>query len=119
MGPDEIIIRPAQPADAGGIARVHVDSWRTTYRGIVPDDVLARLSYEDRERRWHQILFAPGAEQFAFVAKTSTGRVIGFANGGPEREHNAEYPGEISALYLLQEYQRKGIGRRLVGAAAA
>jgi hypothetical protein len=47
-----MILREARPADAAKIARVHVDGWRTTYRGIVPDDYLAALSYEAQERSW-------------------------------------------------------------------
>ena len=38
-------IRAAKPADAGSLARVHVDSWRSTYTGILPDEFLAGLSY--------------------------------------------------------------------------
>ena len=45
-------IRPATAGDAAALARVHVDSWRTTYRGIVPDEALAHLSYERREQLW-------------------------------------------------------------------
>ena len=37
---DGVIIRPDDVSDAVAIARVHVDSWRTTYAGIVPDDYL-------------------------------------------------------------------------------
>lgn len=47
-----IAVREARPSDAPGIARVHVDSWRTTYRGIMPADFLAGLSYDQRERLW-------------------------------------------------------------------
>jgi ribosomal protein S18 acetylase RimI-like enzyme len=42
-------------------------------------------------------------------------RIIGFSSGGKERTGN--YPGfegEIYAIYILQEYQGKGIGRQLV-----
>jgi hypothetical protein len=49
-----LTIRPARPGDETAIARVHVDSWRTTYRGIMPDDVLAGQSVERRERQWTQ-----------------------------------------------------------------
>ena len=34
-------IRPATPADAAEIARVHVASWRETYAGVLPGAVLA------------------------------------------------------------------------------
>ena len=48
----EILIRKAELEDAKGIAKVHVDSWRTTYKGIVPDTFLENLSYENREQIW-------------------------------------------------------------------
>ena len=35
-----ITIRPATAADAAQIARVRVDCWRSTYRGLVPDAYL-------------------------------------------------------------------------------
>ena len=37
-------IREATPADAIGIARAHTESWQTSYRGILPDTVLADAS---------------------------------------------------------------------------
>lgn len=40
------IIREAQIADAPAIARVGVDTWRSTYCGIMADDYLDDLSYE-------------------------------------------------------------------------
>jgi hypothetical protein len=43
-------VREANPTDAAAIAKVHVDSWRTTYKSIVPDDFLANLSYEEHEK---------------------------------------------------------------------
>ena len=49
-------VRSATPADANGIARVQVDTWRTTYGGIVPDAHLDALSYRHRESVWQQII---------------------------------------------------------------
>jgi hypothetical protein len=43
-------IRTAQREDAADIARVHIDCWRTTYKGIFPDALLAGLSYKGREQ---------------------------------------------------------------------
>jgi GNAT superfamily N-acetyltransferase len=107
-------IRPARADDAATIARVQIDTWRTTYVGIVPDEHLANLSYESREQRWCERLTAPDPAQFIYVAETDAEQVIGFAMGGPERENDVVYKGELYGLYLLQEYQRRGIGRQLV-----
>ena len=113
-----IRIRAALPEDAGSIARVHVDSWRTTYAGIAPAEYLAGLSYRDRESVWNGILSTERPAGGNFVAETEGGDVIGFATCGPEREGNKTYRGELYAIYLLEEYQRIGLGRRLVSAVA-
>lgn len=115
MGKKSAEIRPALPADAAGIARVHVNTWRTTYKGIVWDEILAKLSVEEREQRWLKQIDAPEPDSFLYVAEQD-GQVIGFSCGGPERTNDALYKGEIYGLYLLKEYQRQGIGRMLVEA---
>jgi hypothetical protein len=51
-----MIVRDATYEDVPAIARVHVDTWRTTYQGIVPDEHLAKLSYQKRAEAWYQIL---------------------------------------------------------------
>ncbi|MBI5301934.1 MAG: GNAT family N-acetyltransferase [Chloroflexi bacterium] len=106
-------IRLARLDDADGIARVHVDTWRTTYAGIVPEEHLANLSYTQRAERWRSILEQPG-NSFIFVAETGAGKIIGFATGMPERENDSVYKSELGAVYVLQAYQGQGIGRQLV-----
>jgi hypothetical protein len=49
-------VREAIYTDIPAIARVHVDAWRSTYKGIFSDEYLANLSYEKRERAWYEIL---------------------------------------------------------------
>ncbi|HKP54005.1 MAG TPA: GNAT family N-acetyltransferase [Chloroflexia bacterium] len=114
-----VTIRAARPTDAQGIARVHVDSWRTTYRGLVLDDYLASLRYEDRQSMWDRILNDPGYRGFIYVAENEGGEVVGFVSGGPSRsedERDAQYDGELYAIYLVESYQGKGIGRQLAKA---
>src|SRR5689334_18151833 len=105
-------IRAAQSGDAAGITRVHIDCWRTTYKGIFPDEVLANLSYERREQFWQQALNDPA--QIIFVVLDEAGKIIGFVSGGPEREGDSAYRGELYAIYVLQEVHQRGLGRRLV-----
>ena len=92
-----MLIREASPTDAAAIARVHVDSWRTTYAGIVPADYLADLSYARREQSWHDLLSTPIPSRCVYVAAQDTGEIVGFASGGPERSGNAIYRGELYA----------------------
>ena len=106
-------IREARVADAPAIARVHVDSWRTTYPGIVSDEHLASLDVAEREDRWRGILGRAG-DDFTYVATTDAGEIVGFAGGGPERSGDQVYRGELFGIYLLEAYQRQGTGRRLI-----
>lgn len=106
-------IRLARVEDAPGIARVHIDSWRTTYKGIVPDDFLANMSYERNAQNRARALSDPETKTRTYVAQDATGRIVGFVNGGPERENDPVYTGELYAIYLLKEAQGRGLGRRL------
>lgn len=112
-------VRDANVMDAAGIARVHVDSWRTTYRGIVSDDYLDSLSYQARESYWHNVLSNPDYKGFVYVADDEAGHIAGFAAGGPAETPDPLHEGELYVIYILQEHQGKGLGRRLVSAVAS
>ena len=105
-----IRIREAKLDDAGAIARVHVASWRTTYTGLVTNAYLAGIDVREREGRWRSIL-DPASQTFTLVAETEEGELVGFAGDGPERTDDKVYRGELQALYLLESYQRRGIGQ--------
>jgi GNAT superfamily N-acetyltransferase len=92
---------------------VHIDSWRTTYSGIVKDEFLASLSYEKSEERWRNRLASNPVEYAMFVAVNDEGQIVGFADGGRERSGDSSYDGELYAIYSLKEHQRKGIGKLL------
>ncbi len=110
-----MIVREAKIADAPAIARVNLDTWRTAYRKIVPPDYLAQLSYEKRESNWQEILAnVKNTGDFVCVAENKSGQIVGFAAGGCERTGKYVYQGELFAIYILEEYQRQGIGRQLV-----
>lgn len=51
-------------------------------------------------------------DRFVYVAE-SEGEIIGFVDGGTARNANSMYQGEIYAIYILEAYQRRGLGRNL------
>jgi ribosomal protein S18 acetylase RimI-like enzyme len=114
-----MIVREAKITDAPAIARVNVDTWRTAYRKFVPEDYLANLSYEKRESSWlENISTTENNTHFVYVAENESGKIVGFAAGGRERMGKYMYQGELFAIYILEEYQRQGIGRKLVRSVA-
>jgi L-amino acid N-acyltransferase YncA len=104
-------VRQARIEDADSIARVHVESWKTTYPGIVPDAYLASLDPEPGAEMWKEWLKA--GTSLIFVAEDASG-VFGFASGGKLRDPIEAYDAELYAIYLLQHKQRHGAGRSLV-----
>ncbi len=110
------IVRPARPEDAPGIVRVHGDTWRASYRGIVPDAFLEEFGRQpdavERRRKWME-----NPALSTFVAEEA-GEVVGFVVGGPRREGDPAYESELYALYVLPGSQQKGTGRRLIRAFA-
>lgn len=108
-------VRPAAIHDAQAIAEVHVESYKTAYRGIFPDALLNDLSVEKRESGWRDLLAAqepPSA--ITIVGCEAGGSVVGFASGGKERTGQLGCDGELYAIYLRPEAQRKGLGALLV-----
>src|SRR5438105_2880834 len=55
----EANVRPAVLQDAHAIAQIHVESSKTTYKGIFSERLLGRLSVEDRARSWNETLTTP------------------------------------------------------------
>jgi ribosomal protein S18 acetylase RimI-like enzyme len=108
------VIRPAQVDDIPAMARVHVDTWRTAYVGIVQSEYLADLSYERCQAGWIEHLSNPHSETHAFVAEDPSGRIVGLASGGPLREALDAFDGELYVLYVLKSCQGMGYGRLLV-----
>ncbi|GAK38398.1 GNAT family N-acetyltransferase [Paenibacillus urinalis] len=109
-----MIIRQAVFEDAAAIARVHVDSWRTAYKGIIKEEVLAGLSVEQRTMNWQRQL-GPALDQTAvYVAETKEGDIVGFASGGPSRTLSFPYEGELYAIYILDSHRSQGIGLLLL-----
>jgi ribosomal protein S18 acetylase RimI-like enzyme len=106
-----IKIRKATLSDSKGIAKVHVESWKTTYANIVSDEYLKNLTYESREQIWINSIPNGGV----YVAENNQGEIVGFSSGGKERSGKYKgFDGELYAIYILKGYQGQGIGKALV-----
>jgi len=107
------IIRDAGPGDAPLIARVHVATWRTTYPGLIPDSILVGMSEQRHEAMWRRSVEQPGGD-VVVVADHPRDGVVGFASCGARRGSSLPFAGEVYTLYVQQDHQGHGIGRRLL-----
>lgn len=111
--PPTLTIRDAVVADASAIAHVHVASWQTTYRGVVPDEYLDSLNAEDRIPARERELAEPKEDAVRLVAEIEGEGIVGFSFGGRDRDEERGVA-EIYAIYLRKEWEGRGIGGELV-----
>ena len=104
-----------------GIAKVKVNTWRTTYHSIFPAEILRNLSYEENASKWRQRFEEPDICWFIYVAEDDSDKIVGFSMGNLKQWNFtlnvsglSNYDGELMAVYVLQEHQRKHIGKKLV-----
>jgi len=117
MEPSPVKIRPATEQDAEGITRVHVLTWHSQYRGILPDGFLDKMTIESRLPGWRQRLGAQDERGITLAAECG-GEIRGFCSSGAERSGEMAQTGEVYGLYVLAAHQGQGIGRALLIQAA-
>jgi ribosomal protein S18 acetylase RimI-like enzyme len=108
---DEITIRQARAGDARDIARLDVETWRSTYAGMLSTPYLVGLSPRRREIGWRMVIQREPRD--VRVAVDPAGELVGFGSCGPSRS-DRHYPGEVFTLYVSPDRQNEGIGRRLL-----
>src|SRR5262245_57459702 len=106
------IIREAGPADVPALAALHVTTFNETHAPVLRNGP----TFHVREGQWRRAFQTADGTWFCFVAEDPTGRLIGFAKGLPySHPDQPDYAGELNKIYLLREFHRRGLGRRLLG----
>lgn len=112
---DDIKIRRANVADVENIARIAFYAWQDSFQDIVPDEILENLTDErfitqiksDLEEKDRVIFVAE------ILTENSEKEIIGFISGGTCRKEREGFQGEVYANYVLPQWKKKGIGRKL------
>ena len=103
-----VTIRRAHATDAETVARIHVASWNVAYRGIMPDDVIARTDVAYRTSFWKARL---ADSMWPIFVMEDAGRPIAFCHLIATAEPSV---GEITSIHVLPELRGQGHGRRLL-----
>jgi GNAT superfamily N-acetyltransferase len=104
-------IRQGRLRDAEAIGRIEVETWRSTYPGMLADRVLLDMSPTRRAAFWAHLLRACPGE--VWVWEDDRTGLQGFGHCSRERDSYG-YDGEITMLYVLPDAQGEGIGRELL-----
>ena len=112
----DYVIFPAGPDDAEALAEVHIAAWRESYRGLIADSYLDRMSPGAHARRFAGTRVHPPQDSVTLAAASRNG-IVGYVAGGPSRRARPA-EAEVQTLYVRLSAQRAGLGRHLMRAAA-
>ena len=105
-------LRHARAADAAAIAEIYVETWQTSYAGMVPDHVLIKMSPKCITPSWQRSIVL--GHDIILVALDETKSVIGFGSAGRNRDLVSPFDCEIYTLYVRPDFQNLGAGRLLL-----
>ena len=108
----KIEIRKITEEEAEKKIDINVKVWWTTYRGLIPDEIIAKLQTKTQERieRQKQTIREKNNTYGIYV----NNKLVGFSSYGPSRDENYKDSCEIYSCYILEEYQRLHLGRKVV-----
>jgi len=117
------IIRDAVASDVPALARVHVATYNETHAPESMDgptyeirEYQWRKAFHYRQKLWYRLLIDRGTPWFCFVIEHQNGGLVGFAKGQRYAHRDQpDFSGELNKIYVLREYHRRGLGRRLLG----
>ena len=133
-----VVIRAGSAADAAQIAAVQREGWFAAYEGIIPAEIIDRVTTPDhgarvrqtfRTRPWQRMLVAVAADHEGIPQEGEPGPpgIVGYASFGPETDVlSAPWPhplttdgedgsvAELYALYVRPAWWSTGTGRALM-----
>ena len=105
-------IRKAKSSDSKEIIEVNVKTWLTTYSGIMPEQVL-KNKVDNMEESIKKCEKTVEDDDNVLVAIKDK-KIVGIVSFGKAKSiDNGKKTGQIYSLYVLKEYQRQGIGKKL------
>ena len=107
-------IREPIGKDAKKIAKVHLQVWQETYKGILPEEVLNEINFEKILDMWMKILGKKTSETLNLLVAEVSGKLVGFIGFGAPRDKEMPFDCELTAVNILKKYHQKGIGKSLV-----
>jgi ribosomal protein S18 acetylase RimI-like enzyme len=111
-----LIVRSLRLDDAAAIGRIHNETWRDTYRGLMPDSRLDALDDARAELNWKRILSEENAQKhLANFGAFRDGELLGFGSvGGPREDWG--YDSELWAVNIPRRFQKMGVGKAMMQA---
>lgn len=114
-------IRKANQSDIEIIVDINIQTWLTTYAGIIDNAILERFAQSRQKRIDRDLEYYESGDYKLKHEERALAMVdnqeVGFITYGPCRQAKAyqlKDTGEIYAIYVLADYQKSGVGKALL-----
>ena len=105
---DSFRFRDATEEDISELGKLHAITWAETYNAKNPNIQLRQYQWqktftEENDGSW-----------FCILVVNAKNELVGFAKGKINKdEHTSQLHGDLNKIYLLNDYQRLGLGKKL------
>ena len=106
-----VTFRNASKSDAERISKLHAESWRLNYRGLLDDQFLDDEVFENRKQVWSERMNSPDLNQRVILAEVQE-ELIGF--GCLFLNDEEQYGALLDNLHVAKLYSGKGIGSGII-----
>ena len=106
-----ILIKRAAPEDAPAISRIYAASWRTAYRGMVPQKYLDELQDDYWVTKFQNWITNNSLQVDLLYADNTPAGCVAY---GKARDEQLTGWGEIVSIYVHPDYYRQGYGAKLL-----
>lgn len=107
---DSLTFRDAREPDITELGKLHAITWAQTYGTKNPNIQL-------RQYQWRKAFHEENdGSWFCIVVVNKKNELVGFAKGKIYKDNDSsELRGDLNKIYLLYDYQRLGLGTKLIG----
>ena len=105
-------IRKAVLSDAKSIAKVHINSWKSTYKGIISEEFLNKMNIERGIERWKGRLKNPSEKYQTLTAVDDQQQIIGFIDGGLNRGEKVNTMLKYTRFTYSRKFKNKRLGAK-------
>lgn len=105
--PASFTFRDATEKDVPELGKLHAITWAETYNRKNPNIQLRQYQWqkaftEENDGSW-----------FCILVVDSKNVLVGFAKGKINKDNHSKPHGDLNKIYLLRDYQRLGLGKKL------
>ena len=106
---DSFTFRDATEKDIPELGKLHAVTWAETYNAKNPNIQLRQYQWqkaftEENDGSW-----------FCILVESKNNGLVGFAKGKINKDDYAQLHGDLNKIFLLSDYQRMGLGKKLFG----